>query len=547
MSRKKASAPPDDASTLTLRYELGMLPSTQHRAGLAGLALMVEWMARTPGRAGRCEVTQRDERGLTLELDALGLAGLFDELYAATNEEVQANQIRKDKNKKDVAPLRSEEQVIVDERTHKEKRRTVYFYPAVVPRAPMLVDLEPEGGEQGLWVRMWRNMIWTILRGVPATRGPFEDRANGEPTADAAKMWAQLTGDPERCVDLASTYYLGAMDVTAENVGFTDLPRNQFLLHFWPYVAQVYVPQVVDVVNQRTELLGFALAIPDVAQLDSFCDAFRDAMKGRGSAKWGYRPKEALIDLAEESALDAARRLSDALTRREGSRDTGDLVFGFDVVHVNKEGNNVRVLSNTRITPTRDLVGEYDRLRGRLWDPVFRKERLLNLVNGRRWYAGFDRHAETLPYKSQVIGSRDYGHDARVMFEEKEKEMSQDRRERDESLDLIVLDVVRSYVLRRAEARAGFKYDAAKDNPAKLKDLNEERARFARDAFLAVRSRNDADFEQYFVSTLCAVPQFLNEARFRTLHRALREHPDDVRTLTMLALSASGYQSNKDA
>lgn len=40
---------------ITLRWKLGMLPSAQHRAGLAGLVLMVQWLDRQGGeKKGVC-------------------------------------------------------------------------------------------------------------------------------------------------------------------------------------------------------------------------------------------------------------------------------------------------------------------------------------------------------------------------------------------------------------------------------------------------------------------------------------------------------------
>ena len=76
------------SETLTLEYNLAELPSSQHRAGLAGLVLMVRWLKKEPDNKGICEITQIDETSATLEIDQEGLQFLFDKVYAASAEEI---------------------------------------------------------------------------------------------------------------------------------------------------------------------------------------------------------------------------------------------------------------------------------------------------------------------------------------------------------------------------------------------------------------------------------------------------------------------------
>ena len=66
-----------------------------------------------------------------------------------------------------------------------------------------------------------------------------------------------------------------------DNVPFKDRARFQFLLHFWPYAAQVYVPATHNNEGERT-FVGFALAIPDVANLELFCEEFPQVLRARG-------------------------------------------------------------------------------------------------------------------------------------------------------------------------------------------------------------------------------------------------------------------------
>ena len=158
----------------------------------------------------------------------------------------------------------------------------MYIYPDVIPKGAFLVDVDPSAsGDKGIWIKLWRDVIWSIFRGVPATRKPFKDRADGAQTKDAADIWANLIQPSDYPIKLPSTYFIGAQAVNAENVPFKDRARFQFLLHFWPYAAQVYVPAVHN--NEgKTPFVGYALAIPDVANLVLFCEELPQVLRARG-------------------------------------------------------------------------------------------------------------------------------------------------------------------------------------------------------------------------------------------------------------------------
>ncbi|NJN00112.1 MAG: outer membrane beta-barrel protein, partial [Phormidesmis sp. RL_2_1] len=88
---------------LTLDYQLAELPSSQHRAGLAGLVLVLRWLERQPEfkqqvEAGAvCTLTRLDNKGATFKLNQAGLKALFDEIYAASTEEQERTQLFKNK------------------------------------------------------------------------------------------------------------------------------------------------------------------------------------------------------------------------------------------------------------------------------------------------------------------------------------------------------------------------------------------------------------------------------------------------------------------
>jgi CRISPR-associated protein Cmx8 len=198
---KKKSTP--EMEVLDLDYNLAELPSSQHRAGLAGLVLMVRWLKRQGAHNGICEVTRLDERGATLRISQEGLAALFNEVYAASKEEQERSQPLKNKQKAVIPPLREETRIEIDPKSNKEKTKTVYIYPVVIPKGAFLVDVDPSAnGDKGIWIKLWRDVIWSIFRGVPATRRPFEDRAEGEQTKDAADAWVDLIQPSDYPIEL---------------------------------------------------------------------------------------------------------------------------------------------------------------------------------------------------------------------------------------------------------------------------------------------------------------------------------------------------------
>ena len=108
----------------------------------------------------------------------------------------------------------------------------------------------------------------------------------------------------------------------------------------------------------------------------------------------------------------------------------------------------------------------------------------------------------------------------------------------EKALESTVYDLVGGYLGRRLKMKYGLEWATAQSTGDGKREYEDKKGKLARDAFLAIRARTGADFIEYFVGTLCSVPQFLPEAAFLSLSKQLYEDTDRVRTLTMLALSA---------
>ncbi len=537
--RTRAKVPTE----LHLRWSLAELPSSQHRAGLAGLVMMVEWLHETGRANGLCELEESTAHEVALALDQDGLRALFDAAYDATQEESHRTSPFK-KRGEIVDPKRVDERETTDKRG-KTKIKKYYVYEITVPGGAFLAD-DDSSGDDKLWLKLWQNMVWSILRGVPATRKPFEDRANRVPTKDVHKAWKQLTKGANAAVDLPSTYFIGAQAATAESVPFRDRARFHFLLHFWPYACQVYVPTVVD--NKgAAKFGGFVLAIPDVAELRRFCRRFRPMLRNeRGTEKRSYRPRDAVVDVPAQGALELSRWLVKGIETATSNKLLG-AVLGIDTFHLEKRGNNIVLLNTARVVPTVPLLEAYTLAR-ELWDARFKREFLRNLLAESNWHSGFDRILSTVPYE-QTLGSTYFRHDARRLFSEQKAAMDEDDDEKTPTnLETIIYRFVGKYV--RSRLRSKYDLDWKKDVAphkaneklfnAKKGDYEKKKGKLALDAFLAARSRSSAeDFVEFFASTLASVPQFLPEDQYVLLSRELRERPAEVRTLTMLALCAN--------
>lgn len=538
-AKAEASGPSASTEPLSVRWNVHELPSSQHKAGLAGLALWVQYLNRFPDRPGVCELAHLDDSILELRVDRAGMQYLFDRVYAADREEVERDKKFQKKlangTKVDVEPT------AVRERTEQDKKgtpkvKTVYVYPQTIPHGGLVDDWDES--ETKIWRKLWRDLVWSILRGIPATREPYDARADQRSCADGHEAWEELASAGDDGVKLPSTYYLGAQAKSAENVSFRDRARNRFLLHFWPFAVPVYVPVAIDRDGQR-EFTGFVLVVPDVVDLEEFVANWETLVRGRSPDVAGCRPRDALVDVAAEAGLDVSARVFALIER--GSVKTAPWMGAVDVFHVQKDGDNIRMRSVGRVELKRDWVGQYQRARVDYWSPVFRRQVILNILEGRgeRWWNGFGRLCSTMP-EARTIQDKAFRHDCREAL--KEVEMSEQAEvEEERSLEQVIFKVTRAYVYGRLRSKYDLDWSGSKGDDAARGAYNEKKDKIAREAFLAVRSRTGADFVAYFTGTLCSVNQRIGQQGYLLIADAFRDEAEleRVRTLTLLALSAA--------
>ncbi|MBD2667365.1 type I-MYXAN CRISPR-associated protein Cmx8 [Richelia sinica] len=541
---------------IELYYQLAELPSSQHRAGLAGLVLMIQELSKQAWfeeRTGSIiELSHLDQYGAKLSVNLEGLKSLFDFTYQSFKEE-----------RGTATKIKDYERIEEIETTDKKGRATtqkMYYYSVIVPQGAFLSywDESDEDINKGLWIKLWRDMLWNIVRGVPATRNPFNNRCDGQTyIQDSEKIWKDLN-QPDKTIGQSGNYYLGAMATTADNIPTQDMIRYQFLLHFAPFVFQIYRPSTINKDGKR-EFSSYAIVIPDVADLKRFCHNLPRVLKERDNTKLGYLPRECVIDLAEEGALDIFL-LQDRIARKTGEQSIRKSILGAEIFHAEKSGNSIKFQSISYIEPILEITDRYAQIKDNYWCPWFRKQRLLNLLSfylnpnnsdeeptETLPWIGFDELLSRIPRK--WFEDPYFSHDARQLFNieilQNQGEITMNAQSSTiRKYAEIVYQVCQSYVLGKLKSKHGLEWKEYQGNPKKEKEYHEKKTKIANEAFLAVRSRTESQsFIDYFVSTLYP---FVKKNEFAQFADDLFNKTDEIRALTLLALSSQFSTSNKE-
>jgi hypothetical protein len=638
MAKSKTS--PD---RLTLTFDLSELPTTQHRAGLAGLILQIDSMG--PKGYGRPKETVPEIEELTattarITFTATSMQAMFDELYEAklvevvvaakwANVEPKAGEYYIEKKVPKPKEVKSRETGstgtnATDPESHEVKLVPGFAYDVVQPQSPFLAHyLQPESRKA--WLGLWRQMVWEVTRGGNnvRARAPFNERAEEKSCGEGGAAWSACVDFKSRqekgqskATSISGALMLGAQAVNAEGIAFSGRVDHNLLLHFWQNVVMTFVPYSVNREGKQ-EKNGYVLAIPDVADLEDFRADFPDLL-GRLKAKPNeYTPSAARIDLPGQANLEMLRGLrrrapegepgrSDgvattegeqirtadveqaigrAVAKGHGSKDLRELsaakahsvgwgasVRAVESFHVLKQGNNIKLLTFTRVSNRPGLIEDYSQIVENLNNPLFRTARLRALLDELPWHSWMLELFAEYPWYFFLKGEDTppyipwFGLDARNLFRAFQEDigtMSPDEmndEERTQRLALILRRLVDKYVEGRAEAKTGKK---VKDFPKEVengktrrvypKDFRERQVQVCSDAFLAMRSRHDQDFVTYFAGSICSVAQYIPPADFEFLTGILMTNPDpnptgpkrlsweDVKAIAMIAVSACSF------
>lgn len=539
--------------SLTLDYSLSDLPTAQHKAGLAGLILHVRNLKERKVAKPIPELVELTSMRAILRLTKPQLQTLFDDLYDARWVEDEVRVKYHNKDPKRVKEVRIEE----NGKIKKEKR---FVYDRCEPLGHVLCFYQ--SGTDNPWVKLWREMLWSVLRAQPKTRVDYETRADGKAVALARKFWEALvkveqgrTKGKFVTETIAGSVFVGAQADNAERVPFLGRIEHNLLLHFWQWVTPIYVPRVVNNKDEWPKPRGYLLAVPEVSDLKFFSELIQEFWQGLDRHVTGYRPTQALIDLPEEGGLEFLYHLA---RRKVKALDISSVLHAVELYHLEKQGNNVRMLVAERLLPDPYVLGEYQRIHGKALNPQFKSLRIRNLLTGKRWHEGAEGVFAAQPFANFIHTAetpkyRFFGADAKVYFsaiiqdlERKESHMTQSTPEtRDDALARRVYRLIGDYVLHKTKDKTGKDKSSFPKNekgyPVYSPGYLEAREKVSKDAFLAMRSRRDEDFVEYFTGSICSVSHFLPEEEYLAVSQALVEKPGMVKNLAMLALSAHSW------
>jgi CRISPR-associated protein Cmx8 len=279
---------------ILLSYSLFDLPTAQHKAGLAGLLFLIDSMKQRD-ISPLPTVAELTSTSVKFTLGRRSLQAVFDDLYDAEFTEAQVKTKWKGRS-----PKREGFEIVTDPKTEAAKQVKAFTYDVVVPKASFLRH-HYLGDESG-WLKLWRDMLWTTLRGRPTTRFVYEERAEKKPSAVAPVVWKALaknaTGSKEGklvCGEVPGSLFIGAQARSAERVPFNGRVDQNLLLHFWPLTSLVFVPEVIDR-EGNGNFKGFVISVPEVSDLEDFLVTLPRLLSTMDPQLRGYRPRASIID-----------------------------------------------------------------------------------------------------------------------------------------------------------------------------------------------------------------------------------------------------------
>jgi len=590
--------PPETAETpeqppVTVTYDLFDLPTAQHKAGLAGLLLQIESMRqrkKTPPSYEWSKDAPTTKVNVTFNEETTKC--LFDDLYDAAWVEGPPREKPffrgKGETKKEVPAVRRAP-FTKKNKNGEEKIVDGYVYLELTPALATLRHYLPEKGE---WVKLWRDLLWQIVR-EGQKKAPYIQRAAAKaPPAGATvdesneaeseeEEDEKGTGDGSSWVDLlkhekarrkndfavgilSGALLLGAMAKNAEIIQLKGRVDQNLLLHFWPLTVMVYVPRFID--RDGNTHIGrrdkddksqhFCIAVPEVCDLKWFLEDYPRSLMGLSPELAVYRPREALIDIAAEGGISFIEHLARLVPQVAGSTEARHCVTGVDYFHVNKDGNNVKFLTTGRVAYSPDLAEDYLKIAGRpgekppFGNPLFRRALMQALLENVAWFQPFGKLFQEWPAEFFISSEKSpqklswFWSDARKRLQEVMQRMPTEPNDpspsEDDFLAATIHRFIRHYLDQRLKADAGYDFAAFRKAKATPPEASAARQKLGERLFLEFRSRRDQAFIDHFSGTFFRVAQYMGRD-FERIASALMNRTDTVKTLTLMALSANSW------
>ena len=547
-------------------WSLPDLPTAQHKAGLAGLFVYVSKMPKFIQNAPFPVIESVSPLELSIRFTQASLTTLMDSVYAGEEHLVESR-------KKWPRRTPDGEKTVTVEENGQQKQVKFFLYEVIRPKAE-LIAYWLGGDAEDSWVVLWREAVRGVLRAGGGMEKVYEftpkQESPTEKSGDLKELWNGLVAAARKrrkAEPVPTSMFIGAERESFERVAFKGEVRHNLLLHFWPFVSPVFVPKVLqrEKGQWKRKDRGFVMAVPEVGDLTEFASVIdahwrRQGADDNGS---GHRPQQSWIDTPIEGGMAFLHSLAIDKLDNMDDGDFFDAVPQVELYHLEKGDKNVRMLAAESVRLSVGTLRKFDRVRSRPHlNILFKRLLLRNLLDCLPWHA---RAAETLftrfPVELFIRSGKSPGFAQNFGLSSR----GQFRNERNDMSDHIniaskVYGMVGEFVAQRAEKRSGVKRDELPKKEGKIDWSNpsektnrylEAKEKVATDAFLAIRSRNSDEFVDYFVGSICAVPQFMGEKGvspeegFIAISDALHESESkqtEMKNLAMLALCAHAWR-----
>lgn len=548
---------------VTLEYRSRQLPSSQHRAGLAGLILKIQWLQQQSefkrSIDAVCKIVDLDAHKAILQFDLAGLTALLKSHYSASFEDRESKKIRT----KGTQQFRTVQREIYNADTDATELTTFYIYQDLVPQGFLVQSFEPPNNNSQIWTKLWREATWTVLRPRDRQRLPFKAMVGGTDPPEIDKIWKLLRDRPDATVALSSTHMLGAQAKNNEGVQISDVARFQLLLNFWSYVAQIYLPIQVDI-KDKVKLNGYAIAIPDVRNLATFCQHFPAILQQRNTKEQWGKPHRAIVRHPIESGLNFLELIHSYLFRDDPTFDLSDLLFGVDVFHLVRQKDEPQIVSIQRYLPNPEAIEEFTQQKDKLYDSLFRLQYWQNLIRVRPRIYGFEYLIQELPAKT--IASKLFCQDFRTVFYPQYHAMERDKDDesvaaietdsgekiksnqtKEASLESLLLRLLKTYTRHQLKDRFGLEWKQSWDNQkyevlkqdAGYQNYKDKRQQIIRDLHSDFRRhRQSNSFLGYFATKFTGIYQYITTDEYLLLAEQIQTRPEQIQILCLLALPA---------
>ena len=370
-----------------IHYKLKSLPTYQHRAGLGGLAFLLDYLRKQELPVEERVAVEMTPESLSVEFTPASLKAVFEELYSP-------QLVTRTSKFKPRGDYTEEVRELPDGKSEK-----IFKYQDLRPRGRWLYDgLKPDGEPEAAviagedqWHKLWQDTLWQTFRGIPATRKVYEGSVNKVVT-EFWKAFEKREKGNSVTLDIASTIYVGAQNRNPEGIGFEGARDEVLLLHFAHTLAQPY--KVVGVDSQgKTTWPGTIWVFPEPGGLPLFISEYKRFLGQKLALDPDFRTRSR-VTLPQEAALNLM--LDNAIYL--GVKDAGQVgLSGALCTQLNKEGNNINLLAASYVPWDQTLINGYKNVVNTVRSYPLRHLLLTNLLKGRPPYRGAAKLMSYLP------------------------------------------------------------------------------------------------------------------------------------------------------